>query len=149
MKAKQNANYEVGYSKPPKHTRFQPGQSGNSKGRPKGTRNLSSDLKDELGERIRIREGDQEKSISKQRALVKALVAKALKGDTRAATVLIAMVDRYIVPDTSATDTRPLSRTEEQILDDFLRQHGTNQTVKPVTPVNSAAPATEEEIAHE
>lgn len=97
MKAKQNANYEVGYSKPPKHTRFQPGQSGNSKGRPKGTRNLSSDLKDELGERIRIREGDQEKSISKQRALVKALVAKALKGDTRAATVLIAMVDRYII----------------------------------------------------
>lgn len=130
MKAKQNADYEVGYSKPPKHTRFKPGQSGNSKGRSKGTRNLSSDLKDELGERIRIREGDQEKSISKQRALVKALVAKALKGDTRAATVLITMVDRYIVPDTSATDTRSLSRTEEQILDDFLRQHGTNQNGK-------------------
>lgn len=126
MKAKQNADYEVGYSKPPKHTRFQPGQSGNAKGRSKGTRNLSSDLKDELGEKIRVREGDQEKSISKQRALVKALVAKALKGDTRAATVLITMVDRYIVPDTSATDTRSLSRTEEQILDDFLRQHGTN-----------------------
>jgi hypothetical protein len=118
-----NPNYDVGYAKPPKHSRFQPGQSGNSKGRPKGTRNLSSDLKDELGERIRVREGDQEKSISKQRALVKALVAKALKGDTRAATVLITMVDKYIVPELAATDTRPLSRTEEQILEDFLRQH--------------------------
>lgn len=125
--AAKNSHYDVGYAKPPKHSRFQPGQSGNPRGRSKGTRNLSSDLKDELGERIRIREGDQEKSISKQRALVKALVAKALKGDTRAASVLIAMVDRYIVPEISATDTRRLSMTEEQILEDFLRQHGANQ----------------------
>ena len=33
-------NHEVGYGKPPKHTRFKPGQSGNSKGRPKGVRNF-------------------------------------------------------------------------------------------------------------
>ena len=30
--------YEVGYAKPPKATRFQPGKSGNPKGRPKGSR---------------------------------------------------------------------------------------------------------------
>ncbi len=30
------ANYKVGYKKPPKHTQFKPGQSGNPKGRPKG-----------------------------------------------------------------------------------------------------------------
>lgn len=149
MKAKQNADYEVGYSKPPKHTRFKPGQSGNSKGRSKGTRNLSSDLKDELGERIRIREGDQEKSISKQRALVKALVAKALKGDTRAATVLITMVDRYITPEIAATDTRSLSRTEEQILDDFLRQHVGNPTEPPSKQDIAEAPAPQKEFDHE
>ena len=34
--------YEVGYGRPPSATRFQPGQSGNPKGRPKGTRNASS-----------------------------------------------------------------------------------------------------------
>lgn len=147
--AAKNTHYDVGYSKPPKHSRFQPGQSGNSKGRPKGTRNLSSDLKDELGERIRIREGDQEKSISKQRALIKALVAKALKGDTRAATLLITMVDRYIVPEIATTDTRPLSRTEEQILDDFLRQHGANQTEIPTQPVTAKEPAQKEETDHE
>ncbi len=33
----------VGYCKPPKRTRFQPGQSGNPRGRPKGTKNLKTD----------------------------------------------------------------------------------------------------------
>ena len=27
-------DYEIGYKKPPKHTQFKPGQSGNPKGRP-------------------------------------------------------------------------------------------------------------------
>lgn len=31
--------YEVGYGKPPTHTRFKPGQSGNLQGRPKGAKN--------------------------------------------------------------------------------------------------------------
>ena len=35
------ANFEVGYGKPPAKTRFRPGQSGNPKGRPKGSKNKS------------------------------------------------------------------------------------------------------------
>lgn len=34
--------YEVGYSRPPKATRFQPGQSGNPRGRPRGAKNRKS-----------------------------------------------------------------------------------------------------------
>jgi len=30
------SDYEIGRGKPPMHTRFKPGQSGNPKGRPKG-----------------------------------------------------------------------------------------------------------------
>ena len=40
-------DYEVGYKKPPIHTRFKPGVSGNPKGRPKGTKNLATDLAEE------------------------------------------------------------------------------------------------------
>lgn len=45
---------KVGYRKPPAKTRFQPGQSGNPNGRPKGSVNLKTDLRSELSERIRI-----------------------------------------------------------------------------------------------
>ena len=44
-----SSDYEVGYGKPPEHTRFQPGRSGNPRGRPKGTKNLKTDLVEELG----------------------------------------------------------------------------------------------------
>jgi hypothetical protein len=80
----------VGYKRPPENTRFTPGQSGNPKGRPRHLRNLKAEFVDELGERIRIREGDREKKISKQRAVVKALVAAAIKGNIRATTALVA-----------------------------------------------------------
>lgn len=84
--------FSVGYGKPPKHARFKPGQSGNPKGRPKGTRNLATDLNEELAEKIIVTEGGRPLKISKQRAMIKSLLAKALKGDTRAASVLLKLL---------------------------------------------------------
>jgi hypothetical protein len=46
----------VGYGRPPVHTRFKPGQSGNPRGRRKGQRNVSTVLAETLNQRIRIRE---------------------------------------------------------------------------------------------
>src|SRR6266446_4029707 len=84
----------VGHKSPPKHTRFKPGQSGNPKGRPKHARNLKTEFLEELGEVIRVREGDREMKISKQRAFVKALIAAAIKGDMRATTALVSFCTR-------------------------------------------------------
>lgn len=81
--------YKVGYKRPPKATQFKPGQSGNPKGRPKGVKNLATDLKEELEERITVTEGGKPLQVTKQRAMFKTLMAKALKGDSRAANVLI------------------------------------------------------------
>jgi len=116
-------DYDVGYGRPPKHRRFAPGQSGNPKGRKKGSKNLATDLAEELAETIRVREGARERSVSKQRAMLKALVAKALKGDTRAAHLLIGLVAAQVVSAPAAQDEAPLSESDQQILEDFLRRN--------------------------
>jgi hypothetical protein len=77
-------NYTVGYRKPPKATQFKPGRSGNPNGRSKGSRNLASDLAEELNEKITVREQGRSRHITKQRALIKSLMEKALEGNVRA-----------------------------------------------------------------
>ena len=47
--------YPVGYCKPPKTGQFQPGQSGNLKGRPKGSQNFTTILEKELNNKIQIK----------------------------------------------------------------------------------------------
>ena len=75
--------YNTGYGKPPQHSRFKPGQSGNPRGRPKGSRNSVNVLWDELAELITITENGKQKRITKLEGIVKAAALKGLKGDPR------------------------------------------------------------------
>ena len=105
-------NYKVGYGKPPKAKQFKRGRSGNPKGRPKGSRNLATDLAAELGEPITVREDGRSRRISKQRALIKSLMAKALQGDVRATAAMLALYARVI--------TEPADDSNDEIQADEL-----------------------------
>jgi hypothetical protein len=110
--------YEVGYRKPPKTTRFKTGKSGNPKGRPKGSTNLATDLSAELNEQITVREGGQARRVTKQRALIKSLTAQALQGDVRAITALLGLYARVLSEPTEA-ETNPVEDDELLILRRF------------------------------
>ena len=125
-----SAEYEVGYGKPPQHTRFQPGRSGNSRGRPKETKNLRTDLQEELSEKILVREGEQSRRVSKQRAVVKMLVTRTLKGDARAATLLMSMMMRLTDTGEGAPEIEePLHDDEMEIFRDYESACG--ETLRP------------------
>ena len=87
---------EVGYGRPQVHSRFQPGRSGNPKGRPKRTKNLKTDLAEELAERVQVSENGRLLKISKQRLMLKALTTKAIKGDAKAASIVIDLVAQTV-----------------------------------------------------
>src|SRR6516225_5270170 len=90
------SGYKVGYGKPPKTRQFKKGKSGNPRGRPKGSLNLATDLTAELGEHVTVREDGRPRRVTKQRALIKSLMAKALQGDVRATTAFLALYARVI-----------------------------------------------------
>jgi hypothetical protein len=115
----QNDDYEVGYRKPPKASRWRKGQSGNRRGRLKGTRNLKTELTEELGEIINIKERGAPRKITKQRALIKAMTAKAVHGDTRAATILINIIFRLLRPELIDDVAPELTKEDQAILDTF------------------------------
>lgn len=109
----------IGYRQPPKHSRFRKGRSGNPSGRPKGQPNLSTELAEELGERISVREGGKSRRVSKQRALLKALIAKGLQGDVKAMTAVLTLGARAI--DQDNPNNAPLIHEQEiEVLKHFL-----------------------------
>jgi hypothetical protein len=86
---------DVGYGKPPKHTRFKPGQSGNPSGRPAGSKNrvaalarelddLEATILEEANRDVKLREGDREITIPMKRAILRSAMNNAVKGSARA-----------------------------------------------------------------
>jgi hypothetical protein len=75
---------ESGYCNPPKHTRFTKGQSGNPKGRPKGSQNLATILAKAGRQRIRVTENGRTRYITKFEASMLQLMNQAVAGDLKA-----------------------------------------------------------------
>jgi hypothetical protein len=114
---------DVGYRRPPKEHQFSEGQSGNPRGRPKGTRNLRSDLAQLMKKSVVVRENGKPRRISGQQAMLLSLYDKALRGDLKAATSLIGMVQKLDPSAGEPVQDRTLSESDEAILENFLRHN--------------------------
>jgi hypothetical protein len=76
--------FKIGYKRPPPHSRFRPGHSGNPRGKRKGLRNFATDAKAMLKAPVSLTEKGEAKRVSTQEAALLRLKEKALKGDARA-----------------------------------------------------------------
>lgn len=117
-------DYDIGYCRPPKSGQFKPGQSGNPRGRPRGTKNLKTDLVDELRELVVITENGRTKKLSKQKLILKAMTAKAIKGDPRAADLVIRLVAQTLGFDPSDNTQQALADDDVALLADFMTHVG-------------------------
>ena len=85
-------NYAVGRGKPPQHSRFKKGQSGNPAGRPKRTRSLLHDLEAELLAEVTVKENGKAVRLTKGQVLIKSMFAKAIGGDAKSGMALIGLI---------------------------------------------------------
>ncbi len=120
-------DYEVGYGKPPSATQFKPGQSGNAKGRPIGSKNTYKLLEDILNEKVQITQDGHQVKINKKTAILLQAVNTAVKGNLKAI--------QTIFPHLLAGDARneehakinaALKQDDAKIIQQFL-QGGNNE----------------------
>lgn len=87
-------DYEVGKGKPPKEHQFQPGQSGNPKGRPPGSKNVHHVLSKILKEKITVTDAGKKMVVDKFEATMRAMVNKAFEGRPQSLKLLLEVL-RY------------------------------------------------------
>lgn len=99
-------DYVVGYGRPPVHSRFKPGQSGNAKGRPAGTANMNTLIEKALVEKVTVTDAGRRRKISKGEVIAKQIVNKAASGDLQAARLLLQL------PKSTSADVKTVQRED-------------------------------------
>jgi len=89
MTNRDHNRYEIGYRRPPHHSKYPKGKSGNPTGRPKGIKNFQTEIQEELNARLAIVENGKRKKIKKRKAIAKQLVNKAVAGDPKVIPLLL------------------------------------------------------------
>jgi hypothetical protein len=117
-----NPDKQVGYKRPPLHTRFQPGVSGNPRGRQKGVRNFAADVKRTLEIPVTLTENGKSKRVSTQEALILRLREKALKGDARALETLLTLARTHNEDFADQSEDGSLVGEDQAILDAYLEE---------------------------
>lgn len=102
----------VGYGRPPRHSQFKPGQSGNAKGRPRGKRSMASLVGDVLAAKVTITSNGKRKRVSSETAMLLRLREKALGGDLRALNILLSLRAVHI-PDAEGAADHGLMAAED------------------------------------
>jgi hypothetical protein len=118
MPPEKTEDYEVGYGKPPRHTRFVKGQSGNPRGRPCGAKNFTTLLEEALDEPVTVTESGGRRKVSKRQAIVTQLVNRSATADFRAIKLLFDIVrdiERQTEP--ASPETAEFSEADEKVLE--------------------------------
>lgn len=93
-----DGTYPVGKNKPPKSGQFCVGDGRKRGRRPKGTRNLATDLREELAERVNVTIGGKTRGVSNQQAILKVAVILAKTGNPRFTDMILKLQQGIVEP---------------------------------------------------
>lgn len=122
---RKDAGYSVGYGRPPRHSRFRPGTSGNPGGRPKGRQNLSTVIGKLARQTMTITEGGQARRVPRYVALQLLQWSKALNGDHKAFMAIHqSMRDAGLLGAEVETVPPVITDDDQLIIQDYLTRIG-------------------------
>lgn len=121
-KAPGASDYEVGYRRPPKGSRFIAGRSGNPRGRPKGSRTIGAVLQALMSAKVNVTEHGRTRRITRLEVMLLQLANDATRGDPRALKLILDVADRYARPAEEADRSEEMTSEDLEILADYLQK---------------------------
>ena len=118
---KPTGDYLVGNCRPPVATRFQLGQSGNKKGKPKGATTLATEIKKHLRKKIVVVRDGVKGEMLGHAALAEKIWSRALSGDRYAIETVLLLDKTEEGAAAPAAQTVVVSADDHALLDAFLR----------------------------
>jgi hypothetical protein len=112
----------VGYGRPPKATQFKKGQSGNPKGRPKGSRPVGAVLQEILGQRISVTENGRTRRLPALEVMLRRLANDAMRSEPVALKLILSLFDRYGESPEAGIRLDEILAEDKAILANFLKQ---------------------------
>jgi hypothetical protein len=116
-----DSKYAIGFGKPPEHSRFRKGCSGNVRGRPRGRLNLATILERVLQAKVAIDENGVCRTVTKLELALEKLVDLAVKGDLAALRLLTTLVASAVEQDVD-TLTNRLAAADLEVLHGVLNE---------------------------
>ena len=140
--------YAIGYGKPPKYAQFRKGQSGNPKGRRKGSRNTRTIFEEESQRLVDVTENGKTRKLTKRELVLKTIVNKAAKGDEKAQIKFLKLDERFsqnpaTIPGATVSTHETmaeLTAADQIILERYRSLHGGVPTSDPAK--DTPAPGT-------
>jgi hypothetical protein len=111
---------DVGYGRPPVEHQFKPGQSGNKRGRPKGSKNEATIMSELFNRRIDIREKGKTRKATVLEGILFRFIEDALKGNAKAASFLLNR--KQIIESSEMPAAETLDMDDQNVLEFFKQQ---------------------------
>jgi hypothetical protein len=110
---------DVGYGKPPRAHQFEPGKSGNPKGRPKGAKSAETILGELLQQKISLNERGRTRRITILEGILRRIAEDCLKGNIKSAAFVL---NRLQAMSSDETDESGLNEDEQTVLETYLKK---------------------------
>jgi hypothetical protein len=111
-----------GYGRPPTHTQFRPGKSGNPRGRPKVSKDLQARLKKAAAEKVVLQDGDRERKVDKLDVALTQMMNKAAQGQPSFLKMALAQIQRAEAAEPPAVPQEELVEADHEVIALVIRR---------------------------